>query len=155
MLFVGASSGGTSATRHFPTQKPLAASARTNSHVSGMLLRSGLDIEVDPGSSAVLSDLLAIEFHFKFRHAGPLHAAHRLGGFSDRVFSSLCEAFRRNADHVDNFLRHEAFLSMQFQRLNSLLRNQLNAATLGAAFELQPLAASPSELAQHKPEDAP
>jgi hypothetical protein len=51
-----------------------------------------LNLKVNASRRSILGDLLAVNQHFKFRHARPLQAAHGLRGFGNRILSRFGEA---------------------------------------------------------------
>src|SRR5712692_10846652 len=70
-----------------------------------------LNVKVNAGPRSILGDLLAINQHFKFGHARPLHAAHRLGGFGNGILSGFGEALFGRTHNLDDFLGHDCLLS--------------------------------------------
>src|SRR4029077_3032639 len=54
---------------------------------------------------------LAINQHFKFSHARPLHAAHGLRGFGNGILSGFGEALFGRTHNLDDFLGHGCLLS--------------------------------------------
>src|SRR5713101_5171855 len=70
-----------------------------------------LNVKVNAGRHSILGDLLAINQHFKFSHARPLHAAHRLGGFGNGILSGFGEALFGRTHNLDDFLGHGCLLS--------------------------------------------
>src|SRR5712692_6136680 len=70
-----------------------------------------LNVKVNAGRRSILGDLLAINQHFKFSYARPLHAAHRLGGFGNGILSGFGEALFGRTHNLDDFLCHGCLLS--------------------------------------------
>src|SRR5713226_7058114 len=76
-----------------------------------LLLPLPLNVKVNAGRRSILGDLLAINQHFKFSYARPLHAAHRLGGFGNGILSGFGEALFGRTHNLDDFLGHGCLLS--------------------------------------------
>src|ERR1700693_6625533 len=86
---------------HLPAEKSIYSAS--NCPQSAPLF---FNVEINLRCGAVFDDLLAVQFHFQFRHSRPFHASNRFCSFCHCVFRSLREALFRCSHYINDFLRH-------------------------------------------------